>query len=244
MDGVSPLGTRKVGLLSKNQQLWAYVVDPFRKKLKTHVQIMPSLNAVMGDMITFYSNNNIEAKDKLKSATVLYLNRSGEWVNSYHKSDVLQSDFISNDPAVASAEQKLLQIDDVMEWVTTTDGIDGQISFFCLHQHNVFTKRIALPLMSFCTCGSMSVERTAKPLKRRIVIKERNRLSTGKSQLMLRVGLNLRYLVRSCQKLKETVYEQNRIQELHPSTNACAQKIYQHIQQEEEDEDETISDSE
>ena len=244
MDGVSPLGTRKVGLLSKNQ-LWAYVVDPFRKKLKTHVQILPSLNEVMGDMNTFYSNNNFEAKDQLKSATALYLTRSGEWINSYHESEVLQSDFISDDPAVALAEQKLLRIDDVMEWVTTTNGIEGRLSFFCLHEHNLFTKRIAIPLMSFGTSGSMSVERTAKPLKRRIMIKERNRLSTGKCQLMLRVGLNLRYLVRSCQKIKETVYEQNRSREQHPSTNACAKNIYQHIQQEEEqDEDAIIIDSE
>ena len=77
MDGESPTGSRKVGLLSKNQ-LWAYLVDPFRSKLKKQVQLLPSPPTVMGDMIKFYSNNTYAEEDHLKCATNLYMNRGSE----------------------------------------------------------------------------------------------------------------------------------------------------------------------
>ena len=62
--------------------------------------------------------------------------------------------------------------------------------------------------------------------------------------MMLRAGLNLRYLVKSCQKVKEKVYELNQNQEQHTSNNGCAKNITQSYEVEEEDGSDSDSDSE
>ena len=43
--------------------------------------------------------------------------------------------------------------------------------------------------------GSMSVERVAKPLKVAVYTKQRNRLECGNKKMLLRTGLNLRFLL-------------------------------------------------
>ena len=60
---------------------------------------------------------------------------------------------------------------------------------------------IAKQLMSIRTEGSISVERVAKPLKNKVWTNERNRLGPGNAAMMLRVGLNLRFLYESNQTL-------------------------------------------
>ena len=49
-------------------------------------------------------------------------------------------------------------------------------------------------LLSVRITGSMTVERVAKPLKNRVLTKERAKMSSEKSALLLRVGLNLRFM--------------------------------------------------
>ena len=52
------------------------------------------------------------------------------------------------------------------------------------------------------TEGSISVERVAKPLKNKVLTKERNRLGTGRAELLLRAGLNLNFIRAAKQDLK------------------------------------------
>jgi hypothetical protein len=48
----------------------------------------------------------------------------------------------------------------------------------------------------------MTVERVAKPLKNSVLTKDRSKLSTGKSEMLLRAGLNLRFLQDSKEKIR------------------------------------------
>ena len=57
-------------------------------------------------------------------------------------------------------------------------------------------------LLSIRTEGSISVERVAKPLKNKVLTKERNRLGTGRAELLLRAGLNLNFIRAAKQDLK------------------------------------------
>ena len=67
----------------------------------------------------------------------------------------------------------------------------------------------------------MSVERTAKPFKRQILTKERNRLINSKAELFLRVGLNLRILSKDFVAIKQQVYESNERLNQTEITNDC-----------------------
>ena len=56
-----------------------------------------------------------------------------------------------------------------------------------------FHAKLAKPLLSLRTTGSMSVERVAKHLKVAVYTKLRNRLECGNKKMLLRTG-NLRFL--------------------------------------------------
>ena len=53
---------------------------------------------------------------------------------------------------------------------------------------------IAKPLLSAHTVGSIAVERVAKPLKNKVMSKERNSIGVGRAEVLLRAGMNLRLL--------------------------------------------------
>ena len=61
---------------------------------------------------------------------------------------------------------------------------------------------IGKPLMSLRTTGSMTVERVAKPLKNSVCTKSRRRLKPKVASILLRTGLNLRFLVESKMRMK------------------------------------------
>jgi hypothetical protein len=54
--------------------------------------------------------------------------------------------------------------------------------------------------------GTMNVERTAKPFKHCILIKDRNRLSDAKGVVMFRAGQNLKHLHHAHTAIKRKVY--------------------------------------
>jgi hypothetical protein len=88
--------------------------------------------------------------------------------------------------------EKTLTLDMVEKWVNDHDRHDGRLGFFSgFHPTPLFTK-VAKPLLSMKTTGSISVERAAKPLKNKVATSERNRLGTDKRSVLLRVGINLR----------------------------------------------------
>ena len=67
---------------------------------------------------------------------------------------------------------------------------------------SLFFLEVAKPLLSVRITGSMTVERVAKPLKKSVLTKECSKLSTGKSEMLLRAGLNLRFLQDSREKIR------------------------------------------
>ena len=170
-------------------------------------------------MVNFYSNErNV---DELKTATNMYFSQLDTWKHRFPTKNVLPLKFANSDPTVANLDQNKLRMKHVVDWVGKTGGIEGRIAFFALFEDNPFTKKIAMPLLSFRTSGSMSVERTAKPFKRQILTKERNRLINSKAELFLRVGLNLRILSKDFVAIKQQVYESNERLNQTEITNDC-----------------------
>ena len=218
MDGTKSTTSQKVGLISKNQ-IWAHLIDPYRQTLPAHVVFLPTVPQVTNDMVNFYSNErNV---DELKTATNMYFSQLDTWKHRFPTKNVLPLKFANSDPTVANLDQKKLRMKHVVDWVGKTGGIEGRIAFFALFEDNPFTKKIAMPLLSFRTSGSMSVERTAKPFKRQILTKERNRLINSKAELFLRVGLNLRILSKDFVAIKQQVYESNERLNQTEITNDC-----------------------
>jgi len=81
--------------------------------------------------------------------------------------------------------------------------IDG--TFLKEHKNTImppFFLMVAKPLLSVRITGSMTVERVAKPLKNSVLTKERNKTGLGKTEMLLRAGLNLRFLQDSKEKIR------------------------------------------
>jgi len=96
-----------------------------------------------------------------------------------------------------------LTLDDVTSWVAKTGGHDARIAWFMVNApKSPFFLEIAKPLLSVRITGSMTVERVAKPLKNSVMTKERSQLGTAKAEMLLRVGLNLRFLHEAKEKIR------------------------------------------
>lgn len=99
-------------------------------------------------------------------------------------------------------------IDEVVDWVEKYDGLAGRLRFFDVYaKHSKFYIRVARPLLSMRTTGSIDVERVAKPFKNNILRKDRNRLSDGKGRVLFRAAQNLRYLMKAKAELKGTIHD-------------------------------------
>ena len=100
----------------------------------------------------------------------------------------------------------MFTIDDVEEWVLKHGKIAGRFKFFeTNNKNNDFYQRIAKPLLSTRSCGSIDVERAVKPIKHTILTKERNRLGDGKGIVLFRAGQNLRHLHKAKMAVKAKV---------------------------------------
>ena len=91
---------------------------------------------------------------------------------------------------------------EIGDYIDRTGRHDSRLAWWAVHASScILYQAVARPLLSVRVTGSMTVERVAKPLKNRVMTKERSRLSSEKSSMLLRVGLNLRFLQASKSKL-------------------------------------------
>ena len=93
-----------------------------------------------------------------------------------------------------------ISIDDVEKWILDNDGINGHLDFFeTFARNNTFYLKVAQPLLSMRTTGSIDVAHRIKPLKHNIMTKKRNRLKDPKEISLLRgqEQENLKHLMRA-----------------------------------------------
>jgi hypothetical protein len=200
MDGKKPEG-RCVGLLSEHQ-VWAFICDPFRRQLPYHVLVRPDRGKQLASMFDFFSNGDDTTKTDLRRGYNDFCSGMGLWKAFVDDSPKLPTLFPSDTLMTAMDEQSNLRIKSVVEWVDRTGGVTGRLSWFTVAPNDQFRNKVAYPLMSARTSGSMSVERVAKPLKNDIFTTNRNRLGFYKASVLLRVGINLRYCYNSNMKVR------------------------------------------
>ena len=106
-------------------------------------------------------------------------------------------------PDVPPVEQlkennKQFSVADVKHWVAESGAITGRFQFFETYAaSNKFYQKIAKPLLSMRTVGSIDVERRVKPIKHTILTKRRNRLQDPKRVTLFRASENLKHIMKA-----------------------------------------------
>jgi hypothetical protein len=89
-------------------------------------------------------------------------------------------------------------ISDVKEWVEKHGAMSGRFQFFeTFAAHSEFYQKVAKPLLSMRTVGSIDVERRVKGAKHVILTKKRNRLLDPKGVALYRASENLRHIMKA-----------------------------------------------
>jgi len=196
-NGSAPRNSRKVGLLDPFQ-IWSYIVDPYREELVKSISIEPNLIQQVNGMFAFFLKNvNDDAiRREIRQDFNDYYSCQGKWM--HHFVGVTHHNTFLDDA------NKKLSLDDVSEWVTKTGGHHARLQFFSLVPgDNKLYCKVIEPLLSVRTTGSIAVERVAKPMKNDVLTKFRQRLSEERSELCLRVGMNLAFLKNVDMSLKK-----------------------------------------
>ena len=93
--------------------------------------------------------------------------------------------------------QTILIFGQVSDWITKHGGITGRLRWSEAYApHSKFFRRVAEPLLSLRTAGSIDVERAVKPLNNSILTKERNQLDGSKAGVLMRASENLKILMK------------------------------------------------
>ena len=98
-------------------------------------------------------------------------------------------------PYLVAASTNAITIDDVTDLLDKVGGLEQRFTFFEAYvSDSEFYCRVAKPLLSLKTVGSMDCERVAKPMKNKVISKNRNCISDDKAIVLLRVSENLKHL--------------------------------------------------
>ena len=130
-----------------------------------------------------------------------FYTHQGEWFHT----------FSEQQPDVVDREQlkinnKDFGIADVKEWVEKHGSIQGRFNFFeTFAEHSEFYQKVAKPLLSMRTVGSIDVERRIKPIKHTILTKKRNRLQDPKGVALFRASENLRHIMKAKKQLGKKI---------------------------------------
>ena len=85
--------------------------------------------------------------------------------------------------------------EEIKHLVNIQKGIEGLLNWWEIsHGQSLIYRHIARRVLSLPSVGSMAVERVAKPLKHMVMTHARSHTGSETASLLLRVGLNLRFL--------------------------------------------------
>lgn len=101
-----------------------------------------------------------------------------------------------------------ITIDEVITFVEDTRNVMARLEFFnAFASNNLFFIKVARPLLSMRTVGSMDVERKVKFMKEKILTKHRNRLKDPKGVALYRVRENLNHIMKAKKQLGMKITE-------------------------------------
>ena len=100
-----------------------------------------------------------------------------------------------------------LTIDDVIAWKNGGNLRGRLIWWETFARHTDLYQKIAKPLMSVGTVGSMDVERSAKGLKHEILCPKRNKLSTDQAVTLFGMSENLRHLINARKEVTDKIHD-------------------------------------
>ena len=168
-------------------QLWSYLVDPFRMYLPVEMEGgLPIVH--FNNALDFYVKNTEENREDRLKITLVFnsiATMSGDFAFKFLA--------YGGKPIVLPvAEKQSLTLANVQKWIDEYGGGNGRLTFFSDgFERSLYFQKMALPLLSMKTTGSITVERVAKPLKNGVLDPSRNRLAPMKQIMCLRAGLNL-----------------------------------------------------
>lgn len=203
MDGSAP-GGRKVGLIDP-YQIFCFLIDPYARRLQPAIQLFPSHMFQVNSMIRYFVPGEGEDVRRLRETLRM------EFMQFEAQTGVYADLFMEPRPPTLNTEDARLAAEsltfaDVNNWVEATGKHEARITWWeCSNPNSPLYLKIGKPLLSIRTTGSITVERVAKPLKNKVLTKERNRLNTESAAVLLRAGINLRLLSNMKVSVKKTM---------------------------------------
>jgi hypothetical protein len=187
MDGKKPAGVNLAVL--DPYHLFACFCDPFSRQLGLgwDEYIDGGVTAVITGILEWaYPGDGAVAKEmrfKLQLELMAFHTGTGKYKYKFANA------------AAPFADWHLLTMKDVSEWVVRTGGIESRIAWFeTFAKDELFYRDIAKPLLSLGVAGSTTLERAVKPFKNAVATEENGRLLDRESPMLVRAGLNLRFL--------------------------------------------------
>ena len=168
-------------------QLWTFLVDPYARSLPLNwTEIAPEggLATIIAEMVLWACPGDSLFSKRLALSVEMnhFLIGTGPFKYKF-------------DNVKKWSGQHILTLDAVSTWVRETGGHESRLAWWMVNapESSLFVE-IAKPLLSVSITGSMTVERVAKTLKHAVLTEDRAKMATGKSEMLLRCGLNLRFL--------------------------------------------------